>query len=74
VCITNVDKRSRISQFSLLKEVLDSHGVIIVGLFNDSLYLSEVSKSRTGLDILEVDIWVLSMRQDMSEEEELALV
>lgn len=53
-----------------LEEILDSFGVVAVALSADPLHLFDLSCLTGGLDVLEVDLWVLAEVNDGTQEVE----
>jgi hypothetical protein len=74
VHITEINQRSRIGELGLHEELLNLDGLIVRCLTDHSLNLFEVLQSSTSLDVLEVDLWVLSLGQNIGQVEQGALI
>ena len=72
--VTEIDKRAWVREFSFLQEVSHSDWVIVLSFLNDSLNFLEVSEASTALNVLEVDLLVIRVREHIAEEVEEALI
>mmetsp|Transcript_25740 Transcript_25740/g.76640 ORF Transcript_25740/g.76640 Transcript_25740/m.76640 type:complete len:1065 (+) Transcript_25740:1273-4467(+) len=74
VQVADVDERARVGELRLPEEVLDDEGVVAGALAADALDLLHVADPAGGLDVLEVHVLVGAVRQNRTEEVEVALV
>lgn len=72
--IAEVDQRSGITELAFHKEISHFDWVIVGSFFHYSFNFFEVAHSCTGLDIFEVDVGIISVRQNIAEEEKEALI
>jgi len=72
--IAKIDEWARVSELTLHKEVLDALWFVISCFFYDSFNFFKVAKSCACLDILEVDVRVVSLGKNIAEEQEEAFV
>jgi hypothetical protein len=71
--IAQVDQRARVRELSVHKEVSYFDGVVESSLPHNTFNFFEVTHSSAGLNVLEVDIGVVSMWQDIAQENQKAL-
>jgi len=65
--VTDNDQRKLIRHLGFLQEVLDLLGIVVVALSANTLDLSNLTGSGGGLDVLEVDLLVLTEVDDRSK-------
>jgi len=65
--IADNDERKLVREFRLLKEVLDFLGIIEVALSANALDFSNLTGTSGGLNIFEVNLWILAEVDDRSE-------
>jgi len=63
VLVTQVDQRSRIRKLHLLQELLYLLRIVVSCFLNHTLDFPVVAKSGTCLDVLEIYLWVICVRQ-----------
>lgn len=61
--VTKVDKRTRISEFTVNQEFLDSNGIVVLSLADDTLNFFKVRwvSTSASFDVFEEDLWVFSL-------------
>jgi len=64
--IADNDERKLVREFRLLKEVLDFLGIIEVALSANALDFSNLTGTSDGLNIFEVNLWILAEVDDRS--------
>lgn len=74
VHIAKVDKGTGVCEFAFHEEVFNAFGVVECCFLNDAFNFFEVSESSTGFNVLEVDIGIVSLGQNVTEEEKEAFV
>jgi hypothetical protein len=72
--ITQIDERTWITKFTFHKEILDFLGIIVLGFLDDAFNFFEITHSCARLNILEIKIGVVSVRQHIAQEEQESLV
>ena len=72
--VAQINQWSWVREFSLFKEISNSDWIIVGCFFDDSLNFFEVSKSGTALDIFEIDLLVISVGEDLAQEEKETLI
>mmetsp|Transcript_30887 Transcript_30887/g.22455 ORF Transcript_30887/g.22455 Transcript_30887/m.22455 type:complete len:252 (+) Transcript_30887:300-1055(+) len=72
--IAKINQRTRILELSILKEILYSNWIIVVSVLDNSLNFFHVVHASTGFDILEVDVLVISVRQNIAQEVQKTVV
>jgi hypothetical protein len=65
--VTDNDERKLIRHLGFLEEVLNLFGIVVVALSADPLDLSNLTGSGSGLDVLEMDLLVLTEVDDRSK-------
>ena len=61
--VTKVDKRTRISEFTVNQEFLDSNGIVVLSLADYTLNFFKVRwvSTSASFDVFEEDLWVFSL-------------
>lgn len=59
--IAQVDEGSWVAELAFHKEVSDFQRLVVRGLLDDTLDFLEVAHAGTALDVLEVDVVILSV-------------
>ena len=72
--VAQINQWSWVREFPLFEEISNSHRIIVGCFFDDSLNFFEVSKSCTALDIFEVNLLVISVGEDLAQEEKETLI
>lgn len=65
--VTDNDERKLVGKLGLLEEVLNFLGVVRIRLATDTLNLTDLASTGSGLDVLEVDLWILAKVDDRTE-------
>ena len=72
--VTQVNEWSWVREFSLFQEISNSDWIVVGCFLDDSLNFFEVSKSGTALDIFEINLLVISVGEDLAQEEKETLI
>ena len=72
--VTQINQWSWVREFSLFQEISNSDRIIVGCFFDDSLDFFEVTKSGTALNILEINLLVISVREDLAQEEKQTFI
>ena len=67
VHITEINEWSWVSNFAVFEEVLHLHWVVTAGLTNYTLNFLVVLETSAALDVLEVDVLILSVWKNIHE-------
>jgi hypothetical protein len=65
--IADNDEGKLVGKFGLLEEVLDLFGVIVIAFPANTLDLTDLSRAGGCLDILEVNLWILTKIDDRAK-------
>jgi hypothetical protein len=65
--VADDDERKLVRKLRLFEEVLDFLGVIEVALPANALDLSDLTGASGGLDILEMNLWILTQVDNRTE-------
>lgn len=72
--VTKVDERAWVCEFSFHQEVFYSFRIVEGCFFYNSLNFFEVTKSSACLDVFEVNVGVICLRQNIAKEQQQTLV
>ncbi len=72
--VAKIDQWAWVVELALHQEIAHAFWFVESGFFNDSLNFLEVAETSTGLNILEVDIWIISVWQYIAKEHKQAFI
>ena len=66
--IADNDEWELVGQLDLLEEVLDNLRIVVLALTADALDFADLANLASSLDVLEVDLWILAVVDNRTEE------
>ena len=72
--VTKINQGPWVREFTILKEISDSDWIIVSRFLDNSFNFFEVPKSSTTFDIFEIDLLIISVWENLAQEEKKAFV